>query len=397
MPSGGLPTATSVPNTTRTQRARRARRGPRWCPPRTPSARGSAAAPARSASQRVPPGACRAGSAGRAPACLRSRRAASRTHRLACAPGRAPSRPPSDCRRRRAHSNPPASPRATSTVKTSSSPASPYVSSSRAWPVWRPGRDARRDVRVGSPRSCCAFDASTNPANVAPSAEKDDDRRFWLTPAEMLAHGARRPARVEAVDSRAPWTSTSTRGRSSSAATGSPCPRGGSRRPGRGACGRGGARGPGRRQGAGAHRRTREGGRDQAREHRRRGRGAREGDPRHGHPRSRRDEGLDRARVGHRARVLPLTHVRPEREEAALHVHDAGRDGHRGGRRDEPGRARATPRRPARGLSPLACAQARLRRRRRGSGRAEADRGDRVEALRGLRRQRRRCSARSTR
>ena len=31
---------------------------------------------------------------------------------------------------------------------------------------------------------------------------------------------------------------------------------------------------------------------------------------------------LDRARLRHRARVLPLAHLRPRREEAALHVHD---------------------------------------------------------------------------
>ncbi len=120
----------------------------------------------------------------------------------------------------------------------------------------------------------------------------------------------------------------------------------------------------------------------------RRGRSARGRDPRHGHPRPRRHEAVDRARVGHRARVLPLADVRPQREEAALHVHDAGRGGHRGGGRHEPGGARAAPRRPARGLPPLARAAARLRRRRDRPERAEADRGDRREALRGVRRRR---------
>ena len=150
--------------------------------------------------------------------------------------------------------------------------------------------------------------------------------------------------------------------------------------------GREGARRPGRRQGAGADRGTRQGGGHQARGHARGGRGARRRDPRHGHPRARGREGLDRARVGHRARVLPLDHLRPRREEAALHVHDAGRRRHRGGRCVEPGRARPAPRRPARGVPPVARAAARLRGGRRGSRGAEADRRDRGEALRGVRR-----------
>ena len=134
--------------------------------------------------------------------------------------------------------------------------------------------------------------------------------------------------------------------------------------PGRGARGRRGARRPGRRQGAGPHGRARKGRRDQARRARpTRPRRMRDDDPRPGHPRPRRPQGLDRAGVGHRARVLPLDHVRPRREEAALHVHDRGRRGHRGGRRDEAGGARPAPRRPARGLPAVAGAPARLRRR----------------------------------
>ena len=41
-------------------------------------------------------------------------------------------------------------------------------------------------------------------------------------------------------------------------------------------------------------------------------------------------------RLRHREGVLPLDHVRPRRQEAALHVHDAGRDGHRGGGGETP-------------------------------------------------------------
>ena len=50
---------------------------------------------------------------------------------------------------------------------------------------------------------------------------------------------------------------------------------------------------------------------------------ARERDPRAGHPRPRRPQALDRAGLGHRQGVLPLGHVRPRREEAAVHAHDA--------------------------------------------------------------------------
>ena len=67
---------------------------------------------------------------------------------------------------------------------------------------------------------------------------------------------------------------------------------------------------------------------------------------------------LDRAGVGDREGVLPLGHLRPRREAAAVHVHDRGRRGHRGGRGDEPGGARPAPRRSARGLPALAGAPA---------------------------------------
>ena len=56
------------------------------------------------------------------------------------------------------------------------------------------------------------------------------------------------------------------------------------------------------------------------------------GDPRPRHPRPRRPQALDREGLGDREGVLPLGHVRPRREAAAVHVHDAGRGGHRGGR-----------------------------------------------------------------
>ena len=52
---------------------------------------------------------------------------------------------------------------------------------------------------------------------------------------------------------------------------------------------------------------------------------------------------------------------------------------------------------PLEGFQPWQARRPRLRRRRRGPGRAEADRGDRRQALRRLRRRPTRCSARSTR
>ena len=159
------------------------------------------------------------------------------------------------------------------------------------------------------------------------------------------------------LGSPAAWISTSTRARSSSGAPASPSRRGGWRHPGGGARRGRGARRPGRRQGAGADRRPRQGRRDQARRRPGRGGGAREGDPRPRHPRPRRAQALDREGLGHREGVLPLGHLRPRREAAAVHVHDAGRRGHRGGRGDAPGRARPPARRPVRGLPALAGAR----------------------------------------
>ena len=192
------------------------------------------------------------------------------------------------------------------------------------------------------------------------------------------------------LGSPAAWISTSTRARSSSAASASRCRRGGSRRrrqEARAAAeelggqvvvkaqvltgGRGKAGGIKLAEGP-----------DEAEARAR-------GDSRPRHPRPRRPQALDRVRLGDREGVLPLGHLRPRREAAAVHVHDAGRRGHRGGRGVEPGGARPAARRSVRGLPALAGAAADLRRRRRGSGGAEADRGDRREALRGVRRVRR--------
>ena len=86
-------------------------------------------------------------------------------------------------------------------------------------------------------------------------------------------------------------------------------------------------------QGAGADRRPRQGRRHQGRQGPRRGRGARQGDPRHGHPRPHRARGVGRGGVGHRRRVLRVDRLRPRGQEAAGDALDAGRHGHRGGRR----------------------------------------------------------------
>ena len=107
--------------------------------------------------------------------------------------------------------------------------------------------------------------------------------------------------------------------------------------------------------------------------------------PRSGHQGPRRAPSLDRDRVGHREGVLPLADLRSRRQEAAVHVHDAGRSRDRAGRGGEPGRPRASPRRSSRGLQPVAVAPARVRRGRRRSVGAEADRQDHRPALRRLR------------
>ena len=159
--------------------------------------------------------------------------------------------------------------------------------------------------------------------------------------------------------------------------------------PGGGARCRRGARRPGRRQGAGADRRPRQGGRDQARRRPRRGRGARGRDPRARHPRPRRPQALGREGLGHREGVLPLGHVRPRREAGAVHVHEGGRRRHRGGRRGAARGARAPARRPARRLPAFPRPPPPARRRDRRPGRGEADRDDRRAPVRRLRRQRR--------
>ena len=116
-----------------------------------------------------------------------------------------------------------------------------------------------------------------------------------------------------------------------------------------------------------------------------RGRGAREEHHRARHQGPRRQAPLDRAGVRHREGVLPLAHVRPRRQEAAVHVHDAGRRRDRAGRGGESRGARAAARRPARGLPSLAGATPRLRGRGHGPVGAEADREDRRPALRRVR------------
>ena len=76
----------------------------------------------------------------------------------------------------------------------------------------------RRRRRAGAARSTPA----RSPANVAPSARRTMIE-VRLTPRRCSHTRARGPSAVEAVDSRALWTSTSTRGRSSSGATGFRC------------------------------------------------------------------------------------------------------------------------------------------------------------------------------
>ena len=155
--------------------------------------------------------------------------------------------------------------------------------------------------------------------------------------------------------------------------------------------------GAGRRQGAGADRRPRQGRRREARRRsrRRRAEGARHPRPRHQRPH--RPQALDREGVRHREGVLPLDHVRPRREEAALHVHDAGRRRDRAGRRGESRRARAAARRPVGGLPALGRAAADLRRAasRIRASRSRSPRSSRSSIARSS--SSTRCSARSTR
>ena len=168
--------------------------------------------------------------------------------------------------------------------------------------------------------------------------------------------------------------------------------------PGRGTRSGAGARLPGGRQGAGAHRRAWQGGRHQAR--REPGGGGGAGVARSSAWTSAATgciKRLDRARLGHRARVLPVDHVRPRREEAALHVHDPGRYRHRGGGGIEPRRTRPAPRRPARGVPPVAGPAPRLPGR--GGGARQSRSRSRPSPASSTRPSSaaRRCSARSTR
>ena len=156
-----------------------------------------------------------------------------------------------------------------------------------------------------------------------------------------------------------------------------------------GSRGGGGDRRPGRRQGAGAHRRPRQGGRDQARRRPGRRRAQGRGDPRARHQRPRRAQALDRAGLGDRQGVLPLGHLRPRHEAVAVHAHDRGRGRDRGGRREEPRCARAPARRPVRGLPALPGPAPDLRRGDRRPERAEAAARHHRQALPLLRRERR--------
>ena len=163
--------------------------------------------------------------------------------------------------------------------------------------------------------------------------------------------------------------------------------------------GGGGARRPGRRQGAGADRRPRQGGRRQAR--RRCGR--------RGGRRPASILGLDIN--GHVVRRLWIEqaseiakeyylshHVRPRRQAAALHAHDRGRRRDRAGRRGEPRRARPPAHRSARGLPALPGAATDLRRRDRPTPASRSRSLGIIEKLYALlRRRRTRCSARSIR
>ena len=251
-----------------------------------------------------------------------------------------------------------------STVKTSCSPGGPYVSRQSSVGGLRAGCDARRRRRRRRRAGACAFEASTKPANVAPSAMRTMIV-VRLTPRDARTRARAGPRGRGGRLARA-LDLHEYQGKELFRRYGIPVS------DGRLATSPAEARAAAEELGGPVVvkaqvliGRARQGRRHQARGDAGRGRGARARDPRHGHPRPRRHEGLDRARLRHRARVLPLAHVRPQREEAALHVHDAGRHRHRGGRRDEPGRARPAPRRSARGLSSVARAAARLRRRRR--------------------------------
>ena len=76
--------------------------------------------------------------------------------------------------------------------------------------------------------------------------------------------------------------------------------------------------------------------------------------PRHGHQGPHGPHALDRARLGHRLRVLRLGAARPLGQEAAGDVQRRGRRRHRRGRREDAREADPPPRRPARGALPRA-------------------------------------------
>ena len=117
-------------------------------------------------------------------------------------------------------------------------------------------------------------------------------------------------------------------------------------------------------------------------QNRERGRGARRGDPRHGHQGLHRARGVRREGQRDRRGVLRRVRVRPLRQDADGDVLEDGRDGRRGGRRDRPrGHAHAA-RGPADRLPGLPRPPAGLR----GGHRRRRDPPGRRAALQALRR-----------
>ena len=102
----------------------------------------------------------------------------------------------------------------------------------------------------------------------------------------------------------------------------------------------GGLRLPGRGQGPGEGGRPRQGRRGQAGRRRRRGPAPRRQHPRPRHQGPRGQAAVDRARLGHRPRVLRQLHPRPQRQEAPGHAVGRGRGGDRRGGGDQPRRHR---------------------------------------------------------
>ena len=117
------------------------------------------------------------------------------------------------------------------------------------------------------------------------------------------------------------WICSSIRASSCSRATASPCRRAASPTRSSEAVAAADAAGlSGRREGAGAGRRPRQGGRREARRERRRGAHPRGQHPRPRHQGPRRRPHLGRARVRHRRRVLRVVHARPRGEEPSRHA-----------------------------------------------------------------------------